>query len=444
MSETQHPAATRDAWELELVGLGFGLLLLVLPHGLEGDGLARFAALGQLLEHGRLSGIPYSYVGPLFSSPFYYLGKLAFNSAWWCARFNTLVLAGGFVATYALFRADAERRILRTFFLVLLAASMFPNHLRGYYAEVFVAVMVTVGIAALSTGRTMLGWSLMVLGVVNTPATVLGLTFVAFRQAVRARQIRHLVPVAAAGALILLESWVRRGTPFLSGYEGNAGFATLLPFSGKPGFSYPFFFGLLSILLSFGKGLLFFAPGLVLPITRRVEGVPDTLRECYWCWLYFLVGLVLVYAKWWAWYGGFFWGPRFFLIASVPASLAIAVNLGQARQLSIQRAIVVFVVLAWSVWVAIDGALFDQSQLEICLQNNYALELLCWYVPEFSVLWHPFVVSTSVSFWQVIIALFCLLACVSLTAPLLRRIITMMGDLLAAGALARALRGWRF
>ena len=41
---------------------------------------------------------------------------------------------------------------------------------------------------------------------------------------------------------------------------------------GRPGFSYPLFFGELSALLSFGKGLAFYAPGLILPI-RRALGV---------------------------------------------------------------------------------------------------------------------------------------------------------------------------
>ena len=40
------------------------------------------------------------------------------------------------------------------------------------------------------------------------------------------------------------------------------GFRTALPYSGQPGFSYPFFFGVLSVLFAFGRGLVFFAPGL--------------------------------------------------------------------------------------------------------------------------------------------------------------------------------------
>jgi len=49
-------------------------------------------------------------------------------------------------------------------------------------------------------------------------------------------------------------------------------------------------------------------------------------------------------------------------------------------------------VLVLSVWVAIDGAVFGLSGLQVCdtaLHGNTTY--LCDSVPEFSVLWHPFV-----------------------------------------------------
>ena len=59
-------------------------LLLLLPHQLNADGLYRFQALSQLLEHGTLSNNRYSLVGPFFSIPFWLLGKVYQTSAWWC------------------------------------------------------------------------------------------------------------------------------------------------------------------------------------------------------------------------------------------------------------------------------------------------------------------------------------------------------------------------
>jgi hypothetical protein len=410
---------TRD-WELGLIDAGLVALLVVLPHQIAGDARTRFDALALLLDHGRLTTVPYSYVGPLFSAPLYYLGKLLIDPEWWVARYNTFLLAGGFAAVHALLRDEAERVVLRRFFLLLVAASMFPNHLLTYNAEVFTTVLVMVGVAAISAGLSGLGWTLAVIGVVNTPAALIGLLFVALKYVFGRRRLMPIVAVAAAAALILLEAWVRRGSPFLTGYEGNAGARTVLPYSGVPGFSYPFVFGVLSILLSFGKGIVFYAPGLLVRPADTGARLPERLRECYRCWLLFLAGLIVVYAKWWAWYGGTSWGPRFFLIASLPASLAIAVSLRDAPTFGIRARLAVWAALALSVWVAIDGAVFGQNNLGICEQNGWAQEFLCWYVPEFSALWRPFVAPSAVMLPGLTFIAFCLVVFASLSLPLLQ------------------------
>src|SRR2546430_10361340 len=43
-------------------------------------------------------------------------------------------------------------------------------------------------------------------------------------------------------------------------------------------------------------------------------------------------GIVLVYGTWWAWYGGFTWGPRFLIFASLPASLLLAAQIRRPPQ----------------------------------------------------------------------------------------------------------------
>jgi hypothetical protein len=106
--------------------------------------------------------------------------------------------------------------------------------------------------------------------------------------------------------------------------------------------------------------------------------------------LLFVAGLVLVYAKWWAWYGGLSWGPRFFVIAAIPASLLLAVRVRHANELGLGNALTL-VLLILSGWVGITGALADLSALDFCTRGNAAHEYLCWYAPEFSSLWHPLV-----------------------------------------------------
>jgi hypothetical protein len=198
-----------------------------------------------------------------------------------------------------------------------------------------------------------------------------------------------LVPVVGGG-LVLLESWIRRGSPWVTGYEGNAGAETVLTYSGQPGFSYPLFFGLLSLLFSFGRGIVFFAPGLLLSFSSAVTSLEQELRRSYRLWIWFLVGLVLVYAKWWAWYGGWTWGPRFLLFASIPASFVLAVSLYRPKP-SIGKNLLILALLALSFWVGASGAVYGLDHLEDCRPAEY--EFLCWYVPEFSVLWRPFVVA---------------------------------------------------
>src|SRR5205085_1593251 len=130
--------------------------------------------------------------------------------------------------------------------------------------------------------------------------------------------------ICVAGLLVLGESWLRRGSPFDTGYGGDHGIQTVLPYSGRPGFSYPFLLGVVSILFSFGRGLMFFTPGLLLWLDARTRDALVRHRRTVVPMLLAVAGLVLVYAKWWAWYGGISWGPRFFVFAAIPASLFVA------------------------------------------------------------------------------------------------------------------------
>ena len=419
LETTTSPTALAEA---VLIDVGLVLLFVVLPHGVFGDARDRFEALRDLIERRTLSPMRFSFAGPLASAPFYLLGKVFFTSQWWCARFNTVLFGAGLVAARRLMRTAAEREVLRRFALLLIAASMFPNHLRNYGGEVFTAMLVAVGIVAVHAGHELAGWTAVVAGVVNTPASMVGLALMVLARRWRVRRWTHALAVPVAAALILLEAWVRRGNPWTTGYENNAGFATIMPYSGRPGFSYPFFFGILSILFSFGRGLIFFAPGLLLWI-RRPATIGERLRGSYTLWMWFLVGLILVYAKWWAWYGGLSWGPRFFLFASIPAALAIAAKLHDIRGSSMPALGALLLALTLSTWVGIAGAAFDQVGLDLCSQNNYALEAACWYVPEFSVLWRPLIVGAIPQELTVIIVAYCVVVYMTLAAPVIVEIV---------------------
>jgi PA14 domain len=407
-----------DAW---LIAAGAALLFFVLPHDIQSDGRVRYYALAELIEWGDVSIVPYSLVGPLASAPLYFLGRVWMSPEWWCARFNTLVFISGLVAMHRLLRGRADPRLVRTFLLLLAAASMFPYHLEGYFAEVFTAVLAGVGLLAVSAGHPAAGWTAAAIGVANTPATLAALAPAAAWHAWQTRRPRHLVPIAAAGGLIMVEAWLRRGSPFVSGYAGNHGETTVLTYSGRPGFSYPIFFGVLSVLFSFGKGLVFYAPACVLAIRDRFRGAGEALARAGWLWTAFLAGLIVVYSKWWAWYGGLFWGPRFFLFASIPASLALATRIYEPARLRTASLAATFGVLTLSAWVAIDGVAFDLAGLGTC--RDPANEWLCLYVPEYSPLWRPFVEFTRPTMRATIVAAYFAVVYVRLAAPIVVRLL---------------------
>jgi hypothetical protein len=392
-------------------------MLFMSPHSLAGDGMDRYNAISTLLQQGEISDTRYSMVGPLFSTVLFALGKIYKSPDWWCAKYNFFVFSIGLLFMYRLLR-EVDSRLARTFLLILIFGSMFPHHQMKFYGEVFTAVLVATGILAINCGHPALGWIAIILGVVNIPPSILGLGLMVVVVMLTKRQVRYItIPTVALG-VIITESWLRRGAPFINGYEGDAGFATILPYSGLPGFSYPLLFGLISIIFSFGKGIIWFCPGLFLPVKKGMPNVREQIYRSYTLCIAFVIGLILVYSKWWAWYGGWFWGPRFFLFASIPASFAIAIHL-QIRSKSIIANLSILVVLCWSFWVGANGLVFGQNNLEICRQNDYALEFLCWYVPSFSVLFRPFVGLAKLGIADISFIVMNVIVCGYLAIPLI-------------------------
>ncbi len=405
-------------FETGLIVGGLLVLFFLLPHGLFGDDLVRFNDIEELLHHGHLTSSHFSLVMPLSSVPVLALGKLVESRSWWASRFNVIVVAVGVLVAYRLLRGRVDPRLFRTVVLVLLFASFLTNRLRDYYPEVLTGTLVAVGIICLATGRHVLaGWAAIVVGVANTPAAFVGLVLLAALQAARTRRLRHLAPLAAAAALIMLENWARRGGPFVTGYENDHGYRTVMPYSGRPGFSYPFLLGVAAILFSFGRGLLFYMPGLVLWLDGRTRRITPG-RRAVTMMLLFIAGLVLVYSRWWAWYGGLSWGPRYFVFAVVPASLFLAVRIRRAGESPLMDAVSLGV-LALSSWVATAGAIADLRQMfSSCVNPGYQQEHLCWFVPDFSSLWQPVLQFPHLTASTTAVALYCGVVFVYLAAPL--------------------------
>ena len=396
---------------LALAGAALVLLFAVVPHSVSGDGYVRFVKLDELLRHGTVGGERYSYIGPLFASPLWIFGDARL---WWCARFNVLVLTAGLAATAWAMRGATTAEERASALLLIAATGMLPNATLDFYGELFSAVTVGVGLLIVTLRNSWPGWIAVILGVANMPASGGGLLLVALWRFKSHRRFDGLIATALAAALILGENLIVRGAPLSFGYAGDRGAITMMPYSGMPGFSYPFIFGLFSLLFSFGKGLLFFAPALLL-VARARRNRPQ-LAEFFDLSMAFLTGLVLVFSTWWAWYGGWKWGPRYLLFASYPAALALAAALHSDA--SALRILGGMAVVLWTVWVGVSGVVFDLRGLDACIAQGYAMEHLCWYVPDFSPLLRPLVLTPGpLVGWQQIWMLFsALVAAVLMTS----------------------------
>lgn len=423
----------RAAFETALIVLGLLMQLTFYFHGATSDGLGRFGELSQLLDKGMLSRGKYSLIGPIFSTPLYLLGGFYHSPYWAISYYNAAVFAIGLLVLYLLLKDFVDHSFLRIFLLLLVTATMFPQSTQDFFGEPFTAICVGVGLVAVVVRRSWGGWAAIVLGAANTPASLAGLALTAAVRVLFSRRLWPVLAVVLAGTLVVLENTIRRGSPLNSGYEA--------------GFGYPILIGLISILFSFGKGLIFFTPGLLLPVRSRLlgaaEGSGHRLYQVYLLWMAFVAGLILVYSDWWAWFGGWAWGPRFFLIAGLPASLAIALYLRQpSRSLFVNVA--VLVVLALSIWVAMNGLIFGLHGLDICMRGYDYLIPLCGYNPQYSELWRAFLVPLPFGKRDLLYCAYSLVVFGYLALPVARTIACQVRDVARTYRASGGLRAWRF
>lgn len=393
-----------------LIFSGFIALCVTLSPSIASDGAVRFSAVRALLGEPGTLQVKFSLVQPVLSLPLAWFAKIVGQPEQKAvAYFNLVIFALGGTYLYKLVADRYSSKVARLSLLALCCASMVPHHLQWYFGEVLTSVLLSIGILDLGR-RPVVSTLMFALALANTPALILPFLVAAIVYSWRFRLSQGWQPVvSAAGAIAIaaFENIIKygslRGSPYLTTAEH--GFHTILPYSGQAGFSYPLFFGILSIVASFGKGLIFYIPGLLLFFVASIRknlGIP-TFTQCVLA--IFVALTIALYAKWWAWYGGGFWGPRFFLFLCFPSSLmlSLAITNGEPRP-----NVLAFIVttLLLSIWVSVDGYLFGQTAMDTCWANNFTLESLCWYTPEFSALWRPYVTGDIGSAWDQPRALF--------------------------------------
>jgi 4-amino-4-deoxy-L-arabinose transferase-like glycosyltransferase len=117
-------------------------------------------------------------------------------------------------------------------------------------------------------------------------------------------------------AVAALNLW-RFGGVFLTGYHT----------AFDKGFSVPFAKGLLWNLASPYRGVLLFAPAVVI-FALGIHGFAKRHRAEAWLAISVIAYIFVLYSKWWAWHGGWCWGPRF-LVPVIP--LLLVPGLVEAR-----------------------------------------------------------------------------------------------------------------
>ena len=423
--------------ETAFIITGLAMIFFFFQRSTGGDGWLRYQDLLAVLSH-HTPQSKYSIIGPLFSLPLLFMGRAAGHQYDWIITYNFVLFTISLPIVYFSLQHVLDHRLLRHFFLLLIVASMFTAHLAFYYGEVFTALFVGFGLLLAGLRFTApFSWVAIALGIANTPATVVALGLTIVKKIFDEKRFRYLLLLLLAAACILAESYFRRGNIFSNGYTNDHGVKSVVPYSGLPGFSYPFFFGVLSLLFSFGKGLLFYASGLLLPVRKTLLRLQKErhfhIYQVYTLWVCFVIGLILVYARWWAWHGAIFWGPRFLLFASLPASFALATRLRWPKDAPLAINLLTLGLLCLSVWVGINGAVYQwQTAIHLpdaCTTHNYNWEMMCYYIPEFSNLWLPFVHHYPITHNQKIFILYSIVIGLYLALPLFITIAQQSRDL---------------
>lgn len=387
-SDQQRP---RD-WGFYLLILGLFIAAVTIQPSISGDGAIRFQVLDALMNGETLPPSKYSIIQPLISYPLAWtVDQLGFSYRGVIRYFNIFVMLGLGQYIFRKIALAQGRRFATDMALLVLGASMIGPSLASYYGEVLTAFTIVAGFLSLRS-QPWLGSALLAIGVTNTP--VIGIAVLLAAIALRQSFWPIVAALAAAFVFFLGETYLKFGGLLGSGYFSQVEHGPahpILPYSGRPGFSYPMFLGVVSIFFSFGKGLIFFFPSLALFLSRRRMRRAGLMGKEGLALGLFALGLILVYSKWWAWHGAGFWGPRFFLIFIFPVAFLVADQFRHAMERF--DTMVLALVLVASTWVAMASLAFGEFRIIAACESQGALtEVFCYFVPEFSPLWRAFIV----------------------------------------------------
>lgn len=394
----------RIRWSAAVVMVGMAALFMsrMTAHPSSDDNTRLQAVLA--LSDGDWFTMKYSMVMPLLAILPYRLAEVVGRGASVLHHFDLLVWV-----PWSLFVAHRLERLRGTRFAVGVVAmssvSMFTAYVTSFNAEALSLMLVSAGMLLLAdqggTRSRIAGTVLVALGAAIIPVQVAGLAVLGVVHVVRRRSPWVLSAVVLAAVMVVADVAITEHRLGFSKYAVEVKEFEVLPWGTVQNFGYPLVFGLLGILFTFGRGLVWYMPSLFLGNERPHDPVVEWRRSL----TVIVFVMVPIYAKWWAWYGGVAFGPRFFMLGVVPAAVAMCDRLQSPRGL---RAWAVGVVAtAFTGWVAIAAAVhyLTPAARQRCSSNNALLEPLCWYSPEYSSLFSPLWDGRALSAIQVLFML---------------------------------------
>ncbi len=366
-----------------------------------GDGLLRWEALRAIAERGELTDAKYTLAQPVLAMPLWWLGEatLAGDAVdpdtraeavrKVVQRFNKIIALLILVWVFRTMRRGFGVRDIAAGAAVLfvLFGSMLIPHARDFYSEPSWTLFLLVFLGALARAAAPDGalraWGAAAAAIVPaawlnpTLLVVLGGTWAAALwirlradpagvPGIRRPTLLGLGAAAASVGILLGENALRRGDPMHFGYEGES-------------FSTPILAGLAGMLVSPARGIVFFVPALV-PAALAARRPPPGFGARFATLAAVAIALlILVYARWHAWHGALYWGPRFLLPLSVLAPMFLVAGLARGR---VSGAIAIAAIVL-SFLVHKDGVAIGQHYLSPCYHAHPPRSSECYWKWEF-------------------------------------------------------------
>lgn len=222
---------------------------------------------------------------------------------------TAMALASTGIFLIACYFYDTRQAILISF-VAGFGTTVFP-YARLFFAETIMTAILTLGIFILhskkpSYSKVLIASIFIGIGIITRASTVIyvpSFAYLIWQQSNPPQRQKYLliflIGPAIAGVGLLWHNIIRFNDPFITGYEGET-------FSTFP------FIGAMGMLISPGKSIFLYAPPLILsailfPRFRQKHTIlANTL-------LIMTATCLLYYGSWWAWHGGWVWGPRFLI-----------------------------------------------------------------------------------------------------------------------------------